>query len=231
MEVVYEDNHIIVVNKAAGEIVQGDKTGDKPLCEIVKEYLKDKYSKPGNVFCGVIHRLDRPVCGLVVFAKTGKALARMNRIFQERKVEKIYWAVSRNIPPKPSGTLTDYLVSKEKNNKTYVSHSPKEGYQKAVLDYKLLSKTGYYCLMEVRLHTGRKHQIRAQLSAMGCPIRGDLKYGDRRSNPDGGISLQSNRVRFENPVSKQIIDLTAPIPNDNLWRALNDEIVKSAQIK
>ena len=155
MEVVYEDNHIIVVNKAAGEIVQGDKTGDKPLCEIVKEYLKDKYSKPGNVFCGVIHRLDRPVCGLVVFAKTGKALARMNRIFQERKVEKIYWAVSRNIPSKLSGTLTDYLVSKEKNNKTYVSHSPKEGYQKAVLDYKLLSKTGYYCLMEVRLHTGR----------------------------------------------------------------------------
>ena len=231
MEVVYEDNHIIVVNKAAGEIVQGDKTGDKPLCEIVKEYLKDKYSKPGNVFCGVIHRLDRPVCGLVVFAKTGKALARMNRIFQERKVEKIYWAVSRNIPSKLSGTLTDYLVSKEKNNKTYVSHSPKEGYQKAVLDYKLLSKTGYYCLMEVRLHTGRKHQIRAQLSAMGCPIRGDLKYGDRRSNPDGGISLQSHRIRFEHPVSKQIIDLTAPIPNDNLWRALNDEIVKSAQIK
>ena len=206
MEVVYEDNHLIVVNKAAGEIVQGDKTGDKPLSEMVKDYLREKYNKPGNVFCGVIHRLDRPVSGLVVFAKTSKALARMNEIFQNRKVKKTYWAISRNLPPRAEDT--------------YVSRTPVDGAQKAVLDYKLLAKTDYYCLLEVNLHTGRKHQIRAQLSAMGCPIRGDLKYGDRRSNPDGGISLQSHRIVFEHPVSKKIIDLVAPIPDDNLWRAL-----------
>lgn len=220
MEVVYEDNHLIVVNKAAGEIVQGDKTGDKPLSEMVKDYLREKYNKPGNVFCGVIHRLDRPVSGLVVFAKTSKALARMNEIFQNRKVKKTYWAISRNLPPRAEDTLVDYLTPRGRNNKTYVSRTPVDGAQKAVLDYKLLAKTDYYCLLEVNLHTGRKHQIRAQLSAMGCPIRGDLKYGDRRSNPDGGISLQSHRIVFEHPVSKKIIDLVAPIPNDNLWRAL-----------
>lgn len=220
MEVVYEDNHLIVVNKAAGEIVQGDKTGDKPLSEMVKDYLREKYNKPGNVFCGVIHRLDRPVSGLVVFAKTSKALARMNEIFQNRKVKKTYWAISRNLPPRAEDTLVDYLTPRERNNKTYVSRTPADGAQKAVLDYKLLAKTDYYCLLEVNPHTGRKHQIRAQLSAMGCPIRGDLKYGDRRSNPDGGISLQSHRIVFEHPVSKKIIDLVAPIPDDNLWRAL-----------
>lgn len=220
MEVVYEDNHLIVVNKAAGEIVQGDKTGDKPLSEMVKDYLREKYNKPGNVFCGVIHRLDRPVCGLVVFAKTSKALARMNKLFQERSVQKTYWAISRNVPPKDKGILVDYLTPREHNNKTYVSHAPVDGAQKAVLDYTLLAETGYYCLLEVNLHTGRKHQIRAQLSSMGCPIRGDLKYGDRRSNPDGGISLQSHRLKFKHPVSKQVIDIVAPIPNDNLWKAL-----------
>ncbi len=220
MEIVYEDNHLIVVNKAAGEIVQGDKTGDKPLSEMVKDYLREKYNKPGNVFCGVIHRLDRPVCGLVVFAKTSKALSRMNKMFQERSVRKTYWAISRNLPPKEQDTLVNYLVSRERNNKTYVSEPSAPNAQKAVLDYRFLAKTGYYCLLEVELHTGRKHQIRAQLSAMGCPIRGDLKYGDRRSNPDGGISLQSHRLCFEHPVSKEIIDLVAPVPNDNLWRAL-----------
>ncbi len=220
MEIVYEDNHLIVVNKAAGEIVQGDKTGDKPLSEMVKDYLREKYNKPGNVFCGVIHRLDRPVCGLVVFAKTSKALSRMNKMFQERSVRKTYWAISRNLPPKEQDTLVNYLVSRERNNKTYVSEPSAPNAQKAVLDYRFLVKTGYYCLLEVELHTGRKHQIRAQLSAMGCPIRGDLKYGDRRSNPDGGISLQSHRLCFEHPVSKEIIDLVAPVPNDNLWRAL-----------
>ncbi len=220
MEIVYEDNHLIVVNKAAGEIVQGDKTGDKPLSEMVKDYLREKYNKPGNVFCGVIHRLDRPVCGLVVFAKTSKALSRMNKMFQERSVRKTYWAISRNLPPKEQDTLVNYLVSRERNNKTYVSEPSAPNAQRAVLDYRFLAKTGYYCLLEVELHTGRKHQIRAQLSAMGCPIRGDLKYGDRRSNPDGGISLQSHRLCFEHPVSKEIIDLVAPVPNDNLWRAL-----------
>lgn len=220
MEIVYEDNHLIVVNKAAGEIVQGDKTGDKPLSEMVKDYLREKYNKPGNVFCGVIHRLDRPVCGLVVFAKTGKALSRMNKMFQERSVRKTYWAISRNLPPKEHDTLVNYLVSRERNNKTYISEPSTPNAQKAILDYRLLAKTGYYCLLEVELHTGRKHQIRAQLSAMGCPIKGDLKYGDRRSNPDGGISLQSHRLCFEHPVSKEIIDLVAPVPNDNLWQAL-----------
>ena len=150
----------------------------------------------------------------------------MNKIFQERKVQKIYWAISRNLPPQEEGTLVNYLTPREKNNKTYVSQSPVDGAQKAILDYKLIARTGYYCLLEVTLHTGRKHQIRAQLSAMGCPIKGDLKYGDRRSNPDGSISLQSHRIRFEHPVSKEIIDLTAPIPDDNLWRALNDEVEK-----
>lgn len=224
MEVVYEDNHLIVVNKAAGEIVQGDKTGDKPLSEMVKDYLREKYQKPGNVFCGVIHRLDRPVCGLVVFAKTSKALSRMNKMFQNRSVQKTYWAISRNLPPKESDTLTDYLTPRERNNKTYVSHAPVEGAQKAVLDYRLLAKTGFYCLLEVNLHTGRKHQIRAQLSAMGCPIRGDLKYGDKRSNPDGGISLQSHRIKFVHPVSNELIDIVAPVPDDNLWRALDEEV-------
>lgn len=220
MEIVYEDNHIIVVNKVAGEIVQGDKTGDKPLSEMVKDYLREKYNKPGNVFCGVIHRLDRPVCGLVVFAKTSKALSRMNKMFQERSVRKTYWAISRNLPPKDHDTLVNYLVSRERNNKTYLSDPSVPNAQKAILDYRLLAKTGYYCLLEVELHTGRKHQIRAQLSAMGCPIKGDLKYGDRRSNPDGGISLQSHRLCFEHPVSKEFIDLVAPVPNDNLWQAL-----------
>lgn len=220
MEIVYEDNHLIVVNKVAGEIVQGDKTGDKPLSEMVKDYLREKYNKPGNVFCGVIHRLDRPVCGLVVFAKTSKALSRMNKMFQERSVRKTYWAISRNLPPKEQDTLVHYLVSRERNNKTYVSNETDSNAQKAILDYRLLSKTDYYCLLEIELHTGRKHQIRAQLSAIGCPIRGDLKYGDRRSNPDGGISLQSHRLCFTHPVSKETIDLVAPVPNDNLWRAL-----------
>lgn len=219
MEVVYEDNHLIVVNKAAGEIVQGDKTGDKPLSEMVKEYLKDKYRKPGNVFCGVIHRLDRPVCGLVVFAKTSKALSRMNRIFQERKVDKIYWAITKNAPSKAEGTLIDY-ISTGPTNKSYASPEPRANAQRAELDYKVIARADYYSLIEVRLHTGRKHQIRVQLSAMGCPIKGDLKYGAHRSNPDGSISLQSHHIRFEHPVSGEMIDIEAPVPNDNLWQAL-----------
>lgn len=224
MEIVYEDNHLIIVNKAAGEIVQGDKTGDTPLSDLIKNYLKEKYRKQGNVFCGVIHRLDRPVSGLVVFAKTSKALSRMNRMFQNREVEKVYWAITRFQPPKKEDTLIDYISTVERNNKSYASKMPREGAARAVLDYKVLSHTDYYYLLEIRLHTGRKHQIRVQLAAMGCPIRGDLKYGDRRSNPDKGISLQSHRIKFTHPVSGDIIDVSAPVPNDNLWQALVENI-------
>ncbi len=220
MEVVYEDNHLLIVNKAPGEIVQGDKTGDRPLVEELKDWLKAKYNKPGNVFCGVVHRLDRPVGGLVVFAKTSKALARMNGMFRKGEVEKTYWAITRNCPPKEEDTLTHYITTTERNNKSYASLTEKKGSQKAVLKYKHIASTDRYHLLEVRLLTGRKHQIRVQLAAIGCPIRGDLKYGDKRSNPDGSISLQSHHIRFTHPVSGNLIDITAPAPADNLWQAL-----------
>ena len=224
MEIIYEDNHLIIVNKSCGEIVQGDRTGDKPLVEMVKDYLKTKYGKPGNVFCGVIHRLDRPVMGLVVFAKTSKALSRMNRLFQEREVRKIYWAITRNKPVEKEGTLTNYIYSVEKNNKSYISSSPENGALKAVLDYRVISESDNYHLIEVELHTGRKHQIRVQLSSIGCPIKGDLKYGYQRSNPDGGISLQSHRIVFVHPVSGELIDVTAPVPKENLWEVLANNV-------
>lgn len=224
MEIIYEDNHLIIVNKSCGEIVQGDRTGDKPLVEIVKDYLKTKYDKPGNVFCGVIHRLDRPVMGLVVFAKTSKALSRMNRLFQEREVRKIYWAITRNKPVEKEGTLTNYIYSVEKNNKSYISSSPENGALKAVLDYRVISESDNYHLIEVELHTGRKHQIRVQLSSIGCPIKGDLKYGYQRSNPDGGISLQAHRIVFVHPVSGELIDVTAPVPKENLWEVLANNV-------
>lgn len=220
MEVVYEDNHIIIVNKRPGEIVQGDKTGDEPLSETVKKYLKEKYQKPGNVFCGVVHRLDRPVWGLVVFAKTSKALARLNEMFRDGKVKKTYWAVTRNRPPKQSDRLVHYITTTERNNKSYASLKPKNGAKEAVLSYSLIGASDRYNLLEVNLETGRKHQIRVQLSAVGCPIKGDLKYGDKRSNPDGSISLQAHRIEFEHPVSHEHIDVTAPVPEDNLWQAL-----------
>ncbi len=220
MEVVYEDNHIIIVNKRPGEIVQGDKTGDEPLSETVKKYLKEKYQKPGNVFCGVVHRLDRPVWGLVVFAKTSKALARLNEMFRDGKVRKTYWAVTRNRPPKQSDRLVHYITTTERNNKSYASLKPKNGAKEAVLSYSLIGASDRYNLLEVNLETGRKHQIRVQLSAVGCPIKGDLKYGDKRSNPDGSISLQAHRIEFEHPVSHEHIDVTAPVPEDNLWQAL-----------
>ena len=220
MEVVYEDNHIIIVNKRPGEIVQGDKTGDEPLSETVKKYLKEKYQKPGNVFCGVVRRLDRPVWGLVVFAKTSKALARLNEMFRDGKVRKTYWAVTRNRPPKQSDRLVHYITTTERNNKSYASLQPKKGAKEAVLSYSLIGASDRYNLLEVNLETGRKHQIRVQLSAVGCPIKGDLKYGDKRSNPDGSISLQAHRIEFEHPVSHEHIDVTAPVPEDNLWQAL-----------
>ena len=224
MEVVYEDNHIIIVNKAAGEIVQGDKTGDEPLCETLKRWLKEKYCKPGNVFCGVTHRIDRPVCGLVVFAKTSKGLSRMNELFRNGGVTKTYWAITKNTPPKEEDTLTHYITTVERNNKSYASTTEKNGALKSVLKYKLLAKSDRYNLLEINLLTGRKHQIRVQLSAIGCPIKGDLKYGAERSNPDGGISLQSHRIRFTHPVSGKLIDIIAPLPADNLWQALGSQV-------
>ena len=227
MEVVYEDNHIIVVNKRPGEIVQGDKTGDEPLSETIKRYLKEKYCKPGNVFCGVVHRLDRPVSGLVVFAKTSKALARLNEMFRNGGVRKTYWAITRNRPENPEGELLHYITTTDKNNKSYASITPKPRAKEAKLRYRHIASTDRNNLIEVELLTGRKHQIRVQLSAIGCPIKGDLKYGDKRSNPDGSISLMARHIEFIHPVSKEPISLDAPMPEDNLWQAfvgrLHDE--------
>lgn len=219
MEVLYEDNHIIIVNKAPSEIVQGDKTGDKPLCDIVKEYLKEKYNKPGNVFCGVVHRLDRPVSGVVVFAKTSKALARLNDMFREKDVQKTYWAIVASRPPQDKAVLENYLVRNEKMNKSFAYDREVPSSKRAVLDYELIAHSERYFLLEVHLHTGRHHQIRCQLAKMGCPIKGDLKYGAKRSNPDGSISLHARSVRFIHPVSKQEIYVEAPVPQDRLWQS------------
>ena len=218
MNVVYEDNHIIIVNKQSGEIVQGDKTGDTPLSDIVKQYIKDKYNKPGNVFLGVVHRLDRPVSGLVVFAKTSKALSRLNEMFRTGDVHKTYWAIVKKNDIAPEATLTDWLTRNERQNKSYAHNREVPGAKKAVLSYKVRSVSDNYMLLEVRLMTGRHHQIRCQLAAMGCPIKGDLKYGAQRSNPDGSISLLSHKVEFVHPVSKNEISVEAPLPDDRLWR-------------
>ena len=217
MTVIYEDNHIIVVNKTASEIVQGDKTGDTPLSEMVQLYLKEKYNKPGNVFIGVPHRLDRPVSGLVVLAKTSKALARLNDMFRNGDVKKTYWAIVKDRPKELEGELQHWLVRNEKQNKSYAYDKEVKNSKKAILCYKLIAHSVNYHLLEVDLKTGRHHQIRCQLAKMGCPIKGDLKYGSPRSNPDGSICLHARRVRFIHPVSKQEIDLTAPLPQGNLW--------------
>ena len=221
MKVVYEDNHIIIVDKCSGEIVQGDKTGDKPLSETVKEYIKQKYNKPGNVFLGVVHRLDRPVSGLVVFAKTSKALSRLNDMFRTGDVHKTYWAVVKRRDIATEGTLTDWLTRNERQNKSYAHEREVPGAKKAVLKYKVRAVADNYMLIEVTLLTGRHHQIRCQLSHMGCPIKGDLKYGAPRSNPDGSISLLSRRVEFVHPVSKENIVAYADVPDDRLWHDLS----------
>ena len=217
MIVVYEDNHIIVVNKTSSEIVQGDKTGDTPLSEMVKQYLKEKYNKPGNVFIGVTHRLDRPVSGLVVFAKTSKALPRLNEMFRNGEVKKTYWAIVKECPKETEGELVHYLVRNEKQNKSYAYDKEVKNSKKAVLHYKLIGHSQNYYLLEVDLKTGRHHQIRCQLAKMGCPIKGDLKYGFPRSKPDGSICLHARPVQFVHPVSKEMIQLTAPVPEGNLW--------------
>ena len=217
MTVVYEDNHLIIVNKTASEIVQGDKTGDTPLSETVKQYIKEKYAKPGNVFLGVVHRLDRPVSGLVVFAKTSKALARLNEMFRNSEVKKTYWAIVKQRPPQDEGELVNYLVRNEKQNKSYAYDKEVKNSKKAVLHYRLIGHSQNYFLLEVDLKTGRHHQIRCQLAKMACPIKGDLKYGFARSNPDGSICLHAHRVKFVHPVSKELIDVTAPLSPGNLW--------------
>ena len=219
MTVLYEDNHLILVNKASGEIVQGDKTGDKPLSEIVKEYLKEKYNKPGNVFCGVTHRLDRPTTGVVVFAKTSKALSRLNQSFREDKVDKTYWAIVKNSPPKHKDNLVHWLIKNEKNNKSTAYDKEKQGAKKAVLHYEIIGKSENYFLLEVNLETGRHHQVRAQFAKIGSPIKGDLKYGANRSNKDGSICLHARSISFIHPVSKTKIEVTAPVPQDNLWQS------------
>lgn len=220
MQVVYEDNHIIIVSKESGEIVQGDKTGDTPLSDTVKDYIKTKYDKPGNVFLGVVHRLDRPVAGLVVFARTSKALSRLNEMFRKGEVSKTYWAVTANPPQHDEGILEHWLVRNERQNKSYAYDREVPNAKKARLHYRLLARSERYYLIEIRLLTGRHHQIRCQLAKMGCPIKGDLKYGAPRSNPDGSISLLSRFVSFTHPVSRQLISVEAPVPDDHLWRAL-----------
>ncbi len=251
MTVLYEDNHIIAVSKTCNEIVQGDKTGDTPLSEMVKAYIKEKYHKPGEVFLGVPHRLDRPTSGVVLFARTSKALTRLNEMFKEKSVRddsstqwscrettlqrtglrKTYWAIVQGVPKQPEARLVNYLVRNEQQNKSYIvnpavqhSRSNNASPKLAVLTYKTLAKGEHYTLLEVNLETGRHHQIRCQLSAIGCPIKGDLKYGARRSNPDGGICLHARRIELVHPVSKEYITITAPVPDDGLWRALTKEI-------
>jgi 23S rRNA pseudouridine1911/1915/1917 synthase len=219
MEIIYEDNHIIAVNKTGSEIVQGDKTGDAPLSETVKQWLKEKYNKQGNVFTGVTHRLDRPVSGVVLFAKTSKALTRLNEMFRMGQVQKTYWAIVKNRPPQEKDELVHYLVRNEKQNKSYAYETEKPQSKKAVLSYELIAGSERYYLLEIHLKTGRHHQIRCQLAKIGCPIRGDLKYGYDRSNPDGGINLHARKVCFIHPVSKEEVEIVAPVPeNDTLWQ-------------
>ena len=221
MQVLYEDNHIIIVSKQAGEILQGDKTGDIPLSEMVASYLKQKYSKPGNVFVGVTHRLDRPVSGVVVFAKTGKALSRLNGMLRDGKVERRYLAIVKEPPQQIEGKLIGWLIKNEKQNRSYSYDHEIPGSKRAVLRYRLVADSDNYYLLEIELETGRHHQIRCQLSKIGSPIKGDLKYGAERSNPDGSISLHAYKVAFEHPVSHKIISIKAPLPDDNLWRSFS----------
>ena len=225
MRILYEDNHIIVAYKSSGEIVQGDKTGDRPLADMVKQYIKEKYNKPGDVFLGVVHRLDRPVAGLVVFARTSKALTRLNEMFRKGEVHKTYWAITIQRPQADEGTIEGWITRNEKLNKSFHHNREVPDSKHAMLNYQYLDSSDRYHLLKVNLLTGRHHQIRCQLAAIGCPIKGDLKYGAPRSNPDGSISLLARRIEFVHPVSKVPIDIIAPLPDDRLWR----EIAKNAK--
>lgn len=224
IEVLHEDNHVIVINKRASDIVQGDKTGDVTMPDLIKEFLKVKYDKPGNIFCGVVHRLDRPTSGAVVFAKTSKALSRLNEQFREQDTKKTYWAIVEKAPKNKTGTLTNYLLKNEKQNKSYVHESDAKGAKKAVLNYKQIAESDRYFLLEIDLETGRHHQIRVQLANMGCIIKGDLKYGAKRSNPDGSIHLHARGLDFIHPTTKELIKIVAPVPNDNLWKWFEERV-------
>jgi len=221
LQVLFEDNHLIIINKRVGDLVQGDKTGDKPLSDVVKEYIGKKYNKPGNVFLGVAHRLDRPTSGIVIFARTSKALERLNKMLREKTIKKTYWALVKNIPVKEKDTLIHYLKKNPKNNKSTAYKSEIEGSKKAILHYQVIQKLDNYNLIEVDLETGRHHQIRCQLSSMGCPIKGDLKYGFNRSNKNGGIHLHARKIEFIHPVSKEKINIISPLPNDATWNAID----------
>lgn len=220
LQILHEDNHIIVVNKRVGDIVQGDKTGDKPLSEVVKEYIKDKYNKPGDVFLGVIHRLDRPTTGIIVFAKTSKALSRLNESFKNRETQKTYWAVVKNKPPKEKDVLVHFLKRNSKNNTSKAHIKEVSESKKASLEYKIFLKLDHYYALEINLHTGRHHQIRAQLAAIGCPIKGDLKYGFDRSNSNGGIHLHARKLVLTHPVTKTVLTFEAQVPDDAIWNAI-----------
>ncbi|MBU2946158.1 RluA family pseudouridine synthase [Zobellia uliginosa] len=217
--VLFEDNHIIAINKRPGDIVQGDKTGDMPLSEVVKLYIKEKYNKPGNVYLGVAHRLDRPTSGIVVFAKTSKALPRLNKLFAEKEARKTYWAIVKNKPRKNEDTLTHWLKRNSKQNKSYAHTKEVSDSKKAILDYRVIKKLDRYYLLEIDLHTGRHHQIRAQLSAIGCPIKGDLKYGFDRSNANASIHLHARKLSFVHPVRKEPLEIVAKPPEDPVWNA------------
>jgi len=219
LQVLFEDNHILIVNKRAGDITQGDKTGDKPLNDVVKEYIKDKYNKPGNVFIGTVHRLDRPTSGVVIFARTSKALERLNKMLREKSIQKNYWALVKNKPKKTKDTLINFLKKDSKKNKSFVYKKEIDGSKKAILHYSVLKNLDNYTLLEIDLETGRHHQIRTQLANIGCPIKGDLKYGFARSNKDGSISLHARKIEFVHPVSKEYIKITAPTPIDVVWSA------------
>ncbi len=222
LQVLFEDNHLIVINKRPGDLVQGDKTGDEPLSEVVKEYIKDKYNKPGNVYLGVVHRLDRPTSGIVLFSKTSKALPRLNKLFKDKEAKKTYWAVVKNAPPKEKGTLVHYMKRNPKQNKSYAHFKEVPESKKAILDYSILKQLDNYYALEIDLHTGRHHQIRSQLSAIGCPIKGDLKYGFDRSNKDASIHLHARKLSFIHPVKLEQITIIAPLPDDSIWKALDN---------
>ncbi|MBE7688917.1 RluA family pseudouridine synthase [Tenacibaculum finnmarkense] len=219
LQVLHEDNHLVIINKRAGDIVQGDKTGDKPLSDVVKEYIKEKYDKPGAVYLGTVHRLDRPTSGVVIYARTSKALERLNKMLRDKTIQKTYWAVVKEQPEKTADTLISFLKKNPKNNKSTAYKKEVDGSKKAILHYKTLKNLDNYSLLEIDLETGRHHQIRVQLSNIGCIIKGDLKYGAKRSNKDGGIHLHARKIEFIHPVSKELIKVTAPTPKDPIWGA------------
>lgn len=226
LDVLYEDNHIIIFNKSPSEIVQGDKTGDIPLLDKIKTFLKKKYNKPGSVFLGTVHRLDRPASGAVIYARTSKALIRLNELIKKREIKKTYWAVVKNKPPKPESLLSDYLLKNQKQNKSYIVSKERKGALKAELSYKIISQSRDYYLMEVDLITGRHHQIRVQLAGLGSPIKGDIKYGFARTNQDASIHLHARKVEFIHPVKKEKLRIIAPVPDDNLWKFFQESVSK-----